>query len=249
MKLLVILMIFFLINGCQNRNTQNVEYKYFSNGSIKSKSIKANRKSLEKYYEYYPSGSLKVEAYYKNNIQDSIQKVFYENGILNQQATFVNGDLLGEAFFYDSLGRLEKKYAYINVRDSSYLNEIISYDTAGSIIKEKSLFFSLTPERDTINLGEVYNLDIKLDACIFKAGMFVIIPYPSINTDDKQDTIWDMDDGLKDFNVRYHTKEYNIGNNIINGAICEVVLFDDKGETKADIRKYYFNQNFFVEGL
>ncbi len=259
MKYFNILLISLIFLSCNNKKVNTLskleeDIKYYESGNIKSKGYKLNGQFHGSFMEYFPDGNLKLEAYYKNGKQDSIQKVFFENGNIKQTVFFKDDLVDGKMEIFSDSGILIAEQYFVVINGASVPNQLITYDENGKIDKENSNYFKLYPQRDTIEYGESYEIDIKLEASYYNLNMLVIIGeldknYEPVNRA-KVDTLWDRSDNEVDFKVSYSTNQYQYGRNLIRGVIYDYASYyeeDDSGNIERSIRPLYFEKTFYVK--
>jgi hypothetical protein len=254
MKRFRILLLMPLLFGCQINKVDNVKelLTYYEDGSLKSKGYEADGKPIGPYFEFYPDSTLKVEAHYLNGLQDSIQKVYYENGALYQKMFFTQGLLQGKVEVYDKIGNLLEIQEYVIVSDSSVLNQFYTYEGT-KLDTSKSYFFTLSCPMDSLDFGETYELTVKLEKSQYYMNMLVIIgEYDETFQQlvhNKNDSLWDRNDGKYDMSVMYQTKDYNLGMNTIRGVIWDYVTYYDGDTSKVarDVRRLYFKKDFYIK--
>lgn len=253
MKYLRIIPLMFLFFGCQTYDGDKIKeiLTYYEDGSLKSKGYEVDSKPIGAYFEFYPDSTVKVEAHYLNGLQDSIQKVFYEDGGLYQKMSFNYGLLHGDIEVFDKSGNLIEIQEYIVVGDSSVLNQFFSYEGT-KIDTSKSHFFTLSSPKDTLNFGDTYELTIKLEKSQFNMNMLAIIgeydkTYQQLNAN-SNDTLWDRNDGSNDMSVTYKTIDYKLGSNTIRGIIWDYVTYLDTDSNRvSDIYKLHFAKDLFIK--
>lgn len=256
-NILLISLIFFSCNNKKVNTSSELEedIKYYKSGNVKSLGYKLNGQFHGSFMEYFPDGNLKLEVYYKNGKQDSIQKVFFENGNIKQTVNFKDDLIDGKMEIFSDNGSLIAEQYFVVINETSIPNQLITYDETGKIDKEKSNYFKLYPQKDTIDYGEPYEIDIKLEASYYNLNMLAIIGefdenYEPVNRA-KMDTLWDRSDDKVDFKVSYSTNQYKYGKNLIRGIIYDYASYYEKGEPddiERSIRPLYFEKTFYVKG-
>jgi len=245
--------IFFLILSCgQGQNKVEVIKGYYTDGSLKESCEKRNGKLHGECKSYYPNGPLMVIAYYKNGLKDSMQCVYSESGKLENKSFYKKGMSYGNAYSYNKLERVDTLLKFIIKDDSAYLNQVICYTDDGHIDTDRSNYFSITKSKDTLEYGEDFNVDVKLEASLFNMNMLVI--FGDFDKDYKTwtyaDTIWDREDKLVDFKINYSTKKYKKGKNTLRGIVHDFISYYENDTSKNilhDIREMYFEVDFFVK--
>jgi len=241
-----------LLFACNNReNKLQKVVTYHENGKIKSESFKLNNQRHGEYKSYYTNGCLEVRAYFKKGIQDSIQQYYNKDGIIEQISHYRNGIICGELLVYE-MGKLSCKQSYIIRNDSSYLNQFIKYTENGKIDNKTSNYFSLLSMKDTIKMGEVFSVDVKLEASYFNMNMMVIFGDfdTNYNKYTYSDTLSDRMDEKVDFKVHYTTTKYHKGENILRGIIHDYIsYYEDESEQNIlhDVRPLFFEIPFYVK--
>lgn len=257
MRFVVLFLVLFLAVSCLNRNIKpelKEIVEYYENDSVKSVGYLLNDEFVGRYERFFPNGTSEVVSYYKEGKKDSIQKVFYKNGEIRQISFFKNGLINGDVLSYSPEGILLDKQSFVILKDSSYVNQVVTYNKNGYIDKTKSNYFSLFAKKDTIEFGDLYEIDIKLEASLYNLNMLAIIGAFDANYNlmdsSKVDTLWDRLDGEVDFQVTYSTKYYDYGNNLIRGIIHDYATYyaDTTMTTvRKNVRPLYFQKEFYVK--
>ncbi|WP_096431274.1 toxin-antitoxin system YwqK family antitoxin [Labilibaculum antarcticum] len=250
-KYITVCICLFLFACNNHENKLQKVVTYHENGKVKSESFKLNNQRHGEYKSYYTNGCLEVRAYFKKGIQDSIQQYYNEDGIIMQTSNYRNGIVCGELLVYE-MGKLSCKQSYIIRNDSSYLNQVIDYTENGKIDIERSNYFSLHSKKDTIKMGEVFSLDVKLEASYFNMNMLVIFGDfdTNYNKSTYTDTLWDRMDDQVDFKVHYTTTKYHEGENVLKGIIHDYISYyedDSEQDILADVRPLFFEYVFYVK--
>lgn len=254
-----ICIVFLLLFSCRNTGVKistelEKDVKYYENGRVKSEGYLLNGQYHGSYKQYFQNGKLKVEAYYKHGKQDSIQKIYFENGNIRQIAHFKDDLIDGKMEIFNDDGRLIADQFFVVINDSSIANQLITYNEMGHIDKDKSNYFKLLPLEDTIEYGDQYEIDIKLEASLYNLNMLAIIGEFDENynliDNAKVDTLWDRSDGKVDFKVNYSTNQYEYGENIIRGIIFDYASYyeeDSPNDIVRSVRPLYFERFFYVK--
>lgn len=250
-KTLITLLSLLTISCSQNFNKLKGEKSvtYFDNGNIKSIGYEKNGLHTGKYVEYYQNGNIKFEAFYKDGLQDSIQKTYTEDGIIYQIGFFKKGLLDGISETYYNNGSVHIKANHFIENDSTYVSEYYTFDKSGEIIRDSSLFFTLSLTEDTIKIGDTIQLKITLEhPNEVKPNMMLIIEKINSNLI-LNDTLKDIDDKIRDLSITYKTDIFIFGKNTIYGQIWDYYLFhnNDTSEISSFTHKMYFQKTFFVE--
>ena len=157
-KLVIVLIILALFNSCRN-----IDYKYYDNGTIKSKIYKDKNGDYHKeaifYYEngdiekqvnyqhgyiteckvYYRNGAIKWESPYKNNKKDGQYIEYYENGTIQKKILFKEDEIIHYHEF-DTTKKLISEYIKLDIDSipdfkSSFIKSVgeIKADTLSTI--------------------------------------------------------------------------------------------------------------------
>lgn len=112
---------------------------------------------------YYDSGKLREKWTKKNNKIDGEDFLYYENGALKIQASFVDGVREGKAAHYDSTGRKMYDYNYqkgvLNGRQTMYLDNVHQVDIFdnGILQSETTYYLDGKTVRDVFTLKQIYD--------------------------------------------------------------------------------------------
>lgn len=172
MSRLIILLLFILFfQFCSRHSGQNRK----ENDTDAVSEISKVSKSENEFRYFYPSGKLKAVYKIKNEKADGIFHEYYENGQLSESGIFRNNKPTGWVKYYTPTGQVHSLREYILVDTFSYMNQVIVYDQEGKINKEKSNYFSIFTKSDSVKLGDILKMELKLDAPYFEESTLEIV--------------------------------------------------------------------------
>ena len=92
------------------------EWKYYHKASKVLMTVEnyKNGKLDGKRTVYYPNAKVAEEVTYKNGLKEGIYKKIGQNGIIQEESTYVKDQFNGEAVFYDSDGLVASKGKFLN---------------------------------------------------------------------------------------------------------------------------------------
>lgn len=132
--------------------------------------IKHNR-----YFEDLDSlGKIKGSYYLDDeNLFDGEMLLFFPNGKVRERFLLKKDTIIGYVTEKDSLGRLSayKNYKKPLIEKRGDLNEIIFYDSLGSVNKEKSIYIDMTDcffNKRLLDLGKVKVFPVNVDSVKFQ---------------------------------------------------------------------------------
>ncbi|GAA4282281.1 hypothetical protein GCM10022260_27040 [Gaetbulibacter aestuarii] len=177
--------------------------------------------------EHYPNGNLKSLSYIKNGIIADTLFYYYENGKIKEKGLVKDNMVYGWWSYNDENGKLTKKIEWFHLRDSTYKNQEIHFDSNGKIKIPASTFFELQIP-DTIQIGKnmarinnyvsnVNDLDTRY--------LSVIIENYYPDSGKKTDTFPTLTDNSND--IFFGIYGDKIGKKIIEGKIEEKTLKTD----------------------
>lgn len=140
--------------------------------------------------EYFENNKIKKEHFFSNGYKDSsriysksgnhtstlvhkedkkLVRYFYENGTIEAKGIFIEDSIpLGEWRYYDKQGNLTEIKDFLIIENRPILNQNWVLDLRGDTIKDKSNYFELIMEKDTIFLSEPIKAKVDLIAPFFK---------------------------------------------------------------------------------
>ncbi len=141
---------------------------------------KANSKTInteENLKGYFENGKTKYKCSYKDSLK--FCENYYKNGNLRSKGAFLKDTIpIGYWEYYNTSGKLKEKKELLLIENKSFLNQNKFYED-GKIVNEKSSYFEIELENDTINLNEPIKAKIDLISTYFKdnnSSIFVIVP-------------------------------------------------------------------------
>jgi hypothetical protein len=247
-------------------------YEYYDSGEImKSYELKENKLQGE-YKEFYENGNVKLVHLYKNGMlidssiyyteMAKIDKILYyittdtsylkkfENGKLSFEGKFFKNNKVDQWRFFDSDGRLEKVFEYIDLCGTIYTNQGWYFDNRGDTLKDKSNFIKFLNFREKIKEKEILNFKILYSALLNNDSNSFICLSPKIQenfcniNDVELDTIYPKNNSF-DISVRFSKK----GKNNLRGFVTEFQIekYSNKGSVQFAERKVYFDLPIIVE--
>jgi hypothetical protein len=224
--------------GCNDKNTfleNNLPVTYLD----KLLKEKADSSLTEK----DTNGNLISKCYYKAGLKHGYCEYYFENNQIEEEGSYYHGNPIGLFTYYNKDGSIKEIREYEIVQGKSVINQFQRFNN-DSIIDEKSNYISLTA-KDTIKLGDKYNLRIKLEAPYFKSKMDVIIGNFDID--------YNLIDSLNystfhgnNFIVNYNIEPKKLGQNVIRGFVKDYQEYKDSDTIRA-ARTIYFTKIFFVD--
>lgn len=233
-------------------NEEQYVLEYYPSGNIKLK-VQIDKDSIQNgtYQEFYENGELKSKTNYINGkISESLIN-FYENGKIKEKGLVKNNMISGWWNYYHENGNLNKKIEWFHLRDSTYKNQEIHFDSNGKIKIAPSAFFELQIP-DTIQIGKNMariNNYISNTNDIDTRYLSVIIEnnYPDLGK--KKDTFPTLtDDSNSPFFGIYAEK---VGKKIVEGKIEEKnlkteTINTDSVEIIISTKYRYFRKEIYV---
>lgn len=226
------------------------------------------------YYSYFSNGRKKQIVQFKNNKIDGTSFTFNEESILWYTNQFVDGKkhgiyrryslsavILDEILFLNNKKIMEKKYTYFddatigyvmqNIKNDSTTNKKWIYKVNYDLIPiDIGSCYYITKSKDTIKSGETFELDIKILLKNNKnqhlSGEILIGELNEnlefVNTTEIEKLTFNNNKEIK-----YSTKKYKEGNNLILGKIYLVdsCISNDYNTVKKDTFLLY--HDFYVK--
>lgn len=225
----------------------------YRNGNIEYVRILKANKMIGPMISYYENGKIKTKEFWFNgrlwNHGTGCYEVYYENGKIERREFFYNGNPYGTWSIYDNNGLLYRQLEYVTFcRDGFITNQEKYFNTNGQVIKSGKGFYFSVNGKDTINLGDEYEISIKIENSFYddpeNEVMYVYVGkfnkcYDLLDTT-SYITIYDS---IENFTCEYKYKPVKKGQNIIRGNILEYYKIDSKEKDK----NYYFTKYFYVK--
>lgn len=261
--IIIVVSSFFLFQSC--RNTV-YEFKYFENGNIHLKYEVVNNMRNRECIEYYEeNGGISSITTWKDDTLNGSALYYYESGELQESCKWINGVLLGPyqkyfennrlevtgnyyfgkqngvAKFFTIDGKLETIRKYLILGDGeSFINEVIVFEQDGDTNYNKSNFFEVKINNDSVNLGDYFKAQVILRSPYFlKSEMFVFFDIPHDTTSYRR--IYS-----DNFSVSYDYLPNNTGLHKFSGVIEEFSITED-AITKGKSRYMYFDYDYYVK--
>lgn len=152
-KIIIIAFIVSIFSSC---NSSTKEIDYYKSGEIKRVAETKDGKRNGILCEYYEDGTLKSYGEWENGMVKGEVKHYYENGKLWSTSTYVNNIQVGEAKYFYENGKILEHQIYTDNGDLAYF---IKYDSLDNIDTEAVLLI-FDPKKDTVNIGENYEVKI-----------------------------------------------------------------------------------------
>lgn len=136
---------------------------YYKGGKIKeinhySDGVKSGKSTL-----FYESGNISEQFYYRNNSKEGKAYFFYDTSDMNLKAkiNYKKGQIIGEGFFYYSLGGIKKYIYYNKLGEPAYE---VNYNSKGGIQEARGTpFIDIVPITDlTFKKDKVYEIFINV---------------------------------------------------------------------------------------
>lgn len=243
MKLLVLILCFTAFYGCGNQKDNfKLVKSYFENGNLKSKTPYLNNLKEGTYEEFYENGNLKMMVQFHNNKKEGLLAEFSENKFQINESFFDNDqEVLFKEFQYTSDLKFIKEEIYLNELDHSVKIGEIIYDHDWEVLPEKSWYYSIDLDIDTLKIGEMGLANFKIYPMKGFNNIKILI-----NLIDKNNTYF-ASDTIAIFDNKYELKlkGNQLGLNKIRGKIILESNRNLSGEyKKVEIPIY---ENFFVK--
>lgn len=121
-----------------NANIFYIKQEFYNNGSLKIEDS-FNKDSLRhgKYKKYYENGQLELEIEYENGQKHGYERSYYENGRLKSEHTYANGLTEGTYKFYYENGKIEMKGTYHNNKIHGFVENYYETGTVLSVFYYK----------------------------------------------------------------------------------------------------------------
>jgi antitoxin component YwqK of YwqJK toxin-antitoxin module len=156
--------------------------EYYNDGQLKIEGRYKNGLKEGIHSWYYSNGGLKQENELKDGVLHGFHKEYYNNGVLKKNGVFVNGIQDEEVTTYYPSGKLETKEFYKNGKSNRVFEEFYEngnklmyaelkdgvtlfyekYDESGVLLSEYRQVDIVELNSDTIVLGELYSVVIKV---------------------------------------------------------------------------------------
>ncbi len=225
----IYVLITLLFFGCSDsKNDDGVKILFYENGNIK-----------------------KIAQYNKEGLLDGYNFCFSEDAKLYEYEKYENSTLVERRVYNENGSSQLDRYKFDKKEDCPILNEKIYFDAFSGIIKDKSRFISLKSIEDTIKNGEMFKIEISLEASYFNHAFAVFIGemddyYKFVNEDSIE--VCGPKTYPEEFKVTYETESYNLGNNVIEGYVYDahITINDSTGVTSEKIAPVFFKTSFFV---
>jgi len=166
----IAIIILLLLIGCNNKN--RVEKRIDDDGFLIEYHF--SNDTLYYYKMFYPSGKLLYEVPLANGLPTGIETEYYEDGSIKQQGVRTNNLATGWHYYYGINQQVDSIIEFIPSSPNIFLAPIFSntddesvsmrsrsliYED-GEINAEKSIFFEISLERDTVLLGDTVNVSV-----------------------------------------------------------------------------------------
>ena len=219
--------------------------EYYENKNKKSVTCWKNDtlSGLAKYF--YINGNLKIECNWLDNNMHGEIKEYYQDGILKKNGNYFDNFEVGEFKYYNNDGQLKIIRNYIIVGNKSEVNEFYYFNSKGDTIKDKSNYFKIITNADTIKLGETIYFKFILEAPYFKDKMAVVFGA----YDDKYNV---LDSSTLDtlygenFETSFNYLSEDTGTNVLRGYVADVKLESNNDSIASKERRLYFSKYFYI---
>jgi len=205
------------------------------------------------YKEYWQNGNLAVEMVYKNGSPNGPASYYYENGNLMKLGDYYNGQKLGVWKAFRENGTSHFSVELTKDMDTTYKNQIIHFTEKGDTVSEKSRYFSVWLDKDTVEPYEMTTLKVKLQSGYFSDSGQISVDF--VTTDSLLDNRFIREHNRKfrakgdSENVAYYGVERaEPGLYHIQGCISEYFVPDPPPplDYKMPSRLYFFRKDFYV---
>jgi hypothetical protein len=171
-------------------------------------------------------------------------KIYDENGKLNQEGDFINDTIpVGWQKYFRSNGKLQAMREFYEVSTSIiYLNQVIRFEENGVDTNfEKSSFYSIVFEKDTVKKGEQFVAFISIKAPYYK-NSYMDVTF--VNDDGQEVEL----PGNKTLSTVFTATVEKKGVFELKGYLNETEVLQREGDTlKVNQRKLYFNKKYWVQ--
>ncbi|MEQ6123696.1 hypothetical protein AAON49_05800 [Pseudotenacibaculum sp. MALMAid0570] len=210
----------------------------------------------------------------KNNIEPVEFIEYYRDGVIKSKGLFYKDSLKkGRWTYYDSKGFVKSIEDYKIVKNNSILNQQWMFNQKGDTIYEKSKFYDLILNKDTLEVNELLKAVIYMPASLFKNRESEILVYLPIRDEEnfnkdfsneknvRLDTFHNLSKDvvenqklLEGFNPKHVVifgKYYlTPGKKVVRGIIVEYYFQNDESSEGGQMRKEnktYFEKEIFVK--
>ena len=228
-----------------SKGKKDGEYKsFFPNGRLAFIQHWVNDTLNGEVVNYYLNGNVINKGYYKKGEPNDSFIFYYEDGRVRQRSFWVDGYTYGEviSFLPDSLGGGVEKEYFVNFQGNKTSLGWVSYLKNGKIYDESRRVQFNTSNKDTINWGESFEVELELRKPRFKKTEFVLGKYDDqFNLTDSihLDTLLATGNKIK---LKILPKERGINN--IRGFARNYENIDDSLYQQVNL--VYFEKKYFV---
>lgn len=170
-------------------------------------------------------------------------KVYDENGKLKQEGDFINDTIpTGWQNYFREDGTLQARREYYEISPTIiYLNQVIRLEGNGVDTNfEKSSFYSIEFEKDTVKKGEKFTAFISIKAPYYK-NSYMDVTF--VNADGQEVEL----PGNKTLSTVFTADVEKKGEFELKGYLNETEVLQRQGDTlKVNQRKLYFNKKYWV---
>jgi len=217
-KLCIFFFLIVMLPSCEGDDRKSI--KYDENGNIKQIEYYGDNKKIDSISIYRANGN-KLRDIIVLNQNLNFLKNYYATGTIESEGAVLKEYKNGWWNTYTKDGKLRNKYEFKKIGGKEYVNQSITYNSNGRIIKEKSNYFKIYFP-DTIGIGKT-KIDLFYKPFSDESDIFVCVGY-NINDDFSNLVSADIDtfhfkasDPKKWLGLRYLTK----GKRTVRGFIYE----------------------------
>ncbi len=222
---------------------KELHIKFFDNGNIEYIQETRDGKPEGFFMNFFKTGQPENTAYIIDGKKQGSGYLFYPDGSLKSYGPYRDDVQSGFFWLFDKNGNLKEKREYVTVSDKTIMNQWIQLDGTMRPVFAESNFITAEADKDTIHMGETYNLNVTLEASFNKEYMALIVgPFNEVYQLPAGATC----DTLigKNFTVRYTGFKYKKGKNTLRAVVKD--LSYDKNADQSKMRSIWFTKEFYV---
>lgn len=161
----------------ENGIKEGIEKRFWPSGAVECTRVYKNGKLNGEEVFYYENGNPQQKSYYVNDSLHDLLTSFYPNGNVRFECNYIKGLRNGWATAYDENGLKYQEIEYVRVRDTCFINRQLVYENGEKLDPNKSLFYTVFLENDSIIDGDslkihiVFNRPYELDSSFLQTGI------------------------------------------------------------------------------
>lgn len=161
-NLLLILFVAAVIAGCENNSEPKAPSENERGEMVCLDSLSDDGYANKYCRIFYPSGELMTECFLKDDsIKNGTQIYYYKNGNVEDSMYYAGGFIHGIRVEYYVNGNMKRKNQYAAVKDFSYRNMSIEYDSiTGELDEENSFYFTYEIQETNDSVIVNFNFDL-----------------------------------------------------------------------------------------